>query len=361
MYTISAVFERPNLSLKRKAAPGVDDITWQKYGERLEENLRDLSLRLQRGSYRARPVLRVRIPKEDGGQRLLGIPSIEDKVFQRATAEVLNAVYEVDFLGFSYGFRRGRRQHQALDALVVGIETKGVNWVLDADIRGFFDAIDHDWLVRFVEHRIADKRVVRHLKKWLQVGVLEDGKRSRMEVGTPQGGRISPLLANIYLHYALDLWVQQWRRTKAHGEVIIVRWADDCIMGFQHKSDALKFWGELAERLRRFNLELHPDKTKLLEFGRFAAANRKKRGERKPNTFTLLGFTHICGKTRKGWFTASRKTDAKRLRSRLRRLKLELRRRLHDPVHARNQLEKLLRYMLCVHPCQSPSLDSSGR
>ena len=189
---------------------------------------------------------------------------------------------KVDFLGFSYGFRRGRRQHQALDAPVVGIETKGVNWVLDADIRGFFDAIDHDWLVRFVEHRIADKRVVRHLKKWLQVGVLEDGKRSRMEVGTPQGGRISPLLANIYLHYALDLWVQQWRRTKAHGEVIIVRWADDCIMGFQHKSDALKFWGELAERLRRFNLELHPDKTKLLEFGRFAAANRKKRGERKP-------------------------------------------------------------------------------
>jgi len=239
---------------------------------------------------------------------------------------------KVDFLGFSYGFRRGRRQHQALDAPVVGIETKGVNWVLDADIRGFFDAIDHDWLVRFVEHRIADKRVVRHLKKWLQVGVLEDGKRSRMEVGTPQGGRISPLLANIYLHYALDLWVQQWRRTKAHGEVIIVRWADDCIMGFQHKSDALKFWGELAERLRRFNLELHPDKTKLLEFGRFAAANRKKRGERKPNTFTLLGFTHIYGKTRKGWFTASRKTDAKRLRSRLRRLKLELRRRLHDPV-----------------------------
>jgi len=215
-------------SLKRDAAPGVDGETWRAYGEALEENLRDLSERLKWGAYRAKPVRRVYIPKADGRQRPLGVPVLEDKLVQRATVEVLNAIYETDFLGFSYGFRPGRHQHRALDALYTGLLTKKVNWVLDADIRGFFDAIDHGWLVKFIEHRVADRRVVRLIQKWLKVGVLEGGTRTRSEEGTPQGGRASPLLANIYLHYAFDLWVQQWRTTQARGDVIVVRYADDC-------------------------------------------------------------------------------------------------------------------------------------
>jgi RNA-directed DNA polymerase len=321
------------LSLKREAAPGVDGETWRHYGEELEKNLRDLSARLQRGAYRAKPVRRVYIPKADGRQRPLGVTSLEDKIVQRAAVEVLNAIYETDFLGFSYGFRPGRSPHHALDALYTGLLTRKVNWVLDLDIKGFFDGISHPWLVKFVEHRIADRRVVRLIQKWLSAGVLEDGKHLRVEEGTPQGGSASPLLANIYLHYVFDLWFQAWRRKRAHGDVIVVRFADDIVLGFQVKSDAEQFWAELTERFRKFALELHPEKTRLLEFGPFAVANRKRRGEGKPETFNFLGFTHICGKKRSnGMFTVVRQTIRKRLQAKLSEVKTELRRRLHHPV-----------------------------
>jgi group II intron reverse transcriptase/maturase len=320
--------------LKREAAPGVDGETWKAYGEAIEENLSDLSDRLKRGAYRAKPVRRVYIAKADGRQRPLGIPVLEDKIVQRATVVVLNAIYETDFLGFSYGFRPGRSQHNALDALYTGLLTKKVNWVLDADIRGFFDTIDHGWLVKFVEHRVADQRVVRLIQKWLNAGVLEDGKRTRSVEGTPQGGSVSPLLANIYLYYVFDLWVQWWRRRHARGDVIVVRYADDFVMGFQHKSDAEGFLAELRERFHKFNLELHPDKTRLLEFGPFAAENRKRKGRGKPETFNFLGFTHICGKKRNGRFTVLRKTIRKRLQAKLSEVKAELRRRWHDPIPA---------------------------
>ena len=320
-------------SLKREAAPGVDRVTWRQYGEALEDNLQDLSERLKRGAYRAKPVRRVFIPKADGRQRPLGVTALEDKLVQRATVEVLNAIYETDFLGFSYGFRPGRSQHDALDALYTGLLTRKVNWVLDLDIRGFFDAIDHGWLVKFVEHRIADRRVVRLIQKWLNAGVLEDGTRTRSEQGTPQGGSASPLLANIYLHYVFDLWVQWWRRTQARGDVIVVRYADDAVVGFQYESDARRFQAELADRFSKFALELHPDKTRLIEFGPFAASNRKRRGQGKPETFDFLGFTHICGKKRSnGRFTVLRQTIRKRLQAKLKQVKTELRRRLHDPV-----------------------------
>jgi len=320
-------------SLKREAAPGVDGQRWRHYGEALEENLQDLSGRLKRGAYRAKPVRRVYIPKADGRQRPLGVTALEDKIVQRAAVEVLNAIYETDFLGFSYGFRPGRSQHNALDALYVGLLTRKVNWVLDIDIRGFFDAIDHGWMVKFVEHRVADRRVVRLIQKWLNAGVLEDGKRMRMEEGTPQGGSASPLLANIYLHYAFDLWVQAWRRKRASGDVIVVRFADDIVVGFQSKSDAERFWAELIERMRKFRLELHPEKTRLLEFGSFAAENRERRGQGKPETFNFLGFTHICGKKRSnGRFTVVRQTIRKRLQAKLSEVKAELRRRMHDPI-----------------------------
>ncbi len=319
-------------NLKPKAAAGVDGETWQSYGRTLEDNLQDLSERLKRGSYKARPVLRVYIPKSDGRQRPIGIPALEDKVVQRATVEVLNAVYEVDFLGFSYGFRPGRSQHNALDAVTVGIEHRKVNWVLDADIRGFFDAIDHEWLIKFIEHRIADKRVLRHVRKWLNAGVIEQEEWSAAETGTPQGGSVSPLLANIYLHYALDLWAKQWRTRQARGEMIIVRYADDFVVGFQHESDAKQFRRELEERLRTFQLELHPDKTRLIEFGRYAAERREKRGEGRPETFSFLGFLHICGRKRKGGFTVRRKTLAKRKSAKLVAIRVELRRRMHHPV-----------------------------
>jgi group II intron reverse transcriptase/maturase len=274
----------------------------------------------------------VYIPKADGRQRPIGIPALEDKLVQAATTEVLSAVYEADFTGFSYGFRPGRGAHDALDALTVGIERKRVNWVLDADIRGFFDAIDHEWLIMFMEHRIADRRVLRHVKKWLNAGVLENGRKSRSDWGTPQGGSISPLLANVYLHYAFDLWAARWRRTSAQGDVIIVRYADDFVMGFQYKEDAEQCQAALAERFRRFHLTLHPDKTRLLEFGRFALANRKRRSERKPETFEFLGFTHCCGKTRKGFFTVLRRTSAKRRRAKLKTLKQDLRHRMHSRI-----------------------------
>jgi RNA-directed DNA polymerase len=321
------------LALKREAAAGVDGETWRHYGERLEENLHDLSERLKRGAYRAKPVRRVYIAKTDGRQRPLGVTALEDKIVQRATVEVLNAIYETDFLRFSYGFRPGRSQHHALDALYTGLLTRKVNWVLDLDIRGFFDSIDHGWLVKFLEHRIADWRVVRLIQKWLNAGVLEDGKRMRVEEGTPQGSSISPLLANVYLHYVFDLWVRAWRRTQAHGDMIVVRFADDIVLGFQVRSDAERFWKELTERLRKFRLELHPDKTRLLEFGPYAAEDRKRRGEGKPETFDFLGFTHICGKKRSnGMFTVLRQTIRKRLQAKLSEVKAELKRRMHDPV-----------------------------
>jgi len=325
-------------SLKREAAPGVDGETWRHYGEALEDKLQDFTHRLKRGAYRAKPVRRVYIPKADGRQRPLGVTALEDKIVQRAAVEVMNAIYETDFLGFSYGFRPGRSQHNALDALYTGLLTKHVNWVLDLDIRGFFDAISHEWLVKFVEHRIADRRVVRLIQKWLNAGVLEDGKRIRVEGGTPQGGSASPLLANIYLHYVFDLWVQAWRRKHAHGDVIVVRYADDIVVGFQIKADAERFRAELSERMRKFSLELHPDKTRLLEFGPFAVRDRKRRGEGKPETFDFLGFTHICGKKRSnGYFTVLRQTVRKRLQAKLHEVKIELQRRMHAPIKETGQ------------------------
>jgi RNA-directed DNA polymerase len=327
------ILEAAYFELKREAAPGVDGETWRHYGEALEDNLQDLAERLKRGAYRAKPVRRVYIPKADGRQRPLGVTALEDKLVQRATVEVLNTIYETDFLGFSYGFRSGRSQHNALDALYAGLLTRKVNWVLDLDIRGFFDAIDHGWLVKFIEHRIADQRVVRLIQKWLNAGVLEDGKRTRVPEGTPQGGSASPLLANIYLHYVFDLWVQAWRKKQAKGDVIVVRFADDVVLGFQSEMEAQRFLEELKERFRKFNLELHPDKTRLLEFGPFAAKNRRRRGEGKPETFDFLGFTHICTKKRSnGYFTVLRQTIRKRLQAKLNEVKLELRRRMHDPI-----------------------------
>jgi len=320
-------------SLKKEAAPGVDGETWRHYGEQLEVNLQDLSGRLKRGAYRAKPVRRVFIPKADGRQRPLGVTALEDKIVQRAAVEVLNAIYETDFLGFSYGFRPGRNQHQALDALYTGLLTRKVNWVLDLDIKGFFDGLSHEWLVKFVEHRIADRRVVRLIQKWLKAGVLEDGKRIRVEEGTPQGGSASPLMANVYLHYVFDLWVQAWRRKRAHGDVIIVRFADDIVLGFQEKADAEQFRAELTERMRKFYLELHPEKTRLLEFGPHAIDQRQWRGEGKPETFNFLGFTHICVKKRSnGRFTVLRQTIRKRMQAKLNEVKAELQRRLHEPI-----------------------------
>ena len=320
-------------SLKKEAAPGVDGETWRHYGEELEKNLQDLAERLKRGAYRAKPVRRVYIPKADGRQRPLGVTALEDKIVQRAAVEVLNAVYETDFLGFSYGFRPGRSQHQALDALYTGLLTRKVNWVLDLDIRNFFGELSHEWLVKFIELRIADRRVVRLIQKWLNAGVLEDGKRIRVEEGTPQGGSASPLLANVYLHYVLDLWVQAWRRKRAQGDMIIVRFADDAIVGFQRKADADQFRIELEERMKKFNLELHPEKTRLLEFGPFAIDDRQRRGEGKPETFNFLGFTHICVKKRSnGMFTVLRQTIRKRLQAKLNEVKAELQRRMHAPI-----------------------------
>ena len=319
-------------ALKRDAAAGIDGQTWQHYGEALEANLQDLSARLQRGAFRASPVRRAYIPKADGRQRPLGVPTLEDKLVQRAVVEVLNPIYEQDFLGFSYGFRPTRSPHRALDALTVGIERRSVNWVLDADIQGFFDTLNHEWLVRFLEHRVADRRVVRLIQRWLSAGVLEDGTRSRSEIGTVQGGSISPLLANIYLHYVFDLWIQRWRRTEARGDVVVVRFADDFVVGFEHREEAERFLAALRERFARFGLALHPGKTRLIEFGRYADRTRRTRGDGKPATFNFLGFTHLCAKTRQGRFTVRRQTMRQRWQAKLREVKTALRQRLHDPV-----------------------------
>ena len=320
-------------ALKRKASPGVDGVTWQAYVTTLDTRLQDLHDRVHRGAFRAQPSKRAYIPKADGRLRPLGIAALEDKIVQHALVMVLNEVYEADFLGFSYGFRPGRGQHDALDALSEGLMGKRVNWVLDADIRGFFDTLDHEWLMKFVAHRIADRRVLRLIQQWLRAGVSEDGEWSETKVGTPQGAVISPLLANVYLHYVFDLWVQQWRTQHATGDVIVVRYADDIVMGFQHQQDAARCMAAWQARLAHFGLTLHPDKTRLLEFGRFATTTRKARGEGKPETFDFLGFTHICGKTRAtGTFCVLRKTMKKRLRAKLHAVKEELRVRRHDPV-----------------------------
>jgi RNA-directed DNA polymerase len=319
-------------ALSPKAAAGVDGVTWAAYGQDLEANLRDLHRRLHAGSYQARPSRRAYIPKADGRQRPLGIAALEDKVVQRAMVEVLNAIYEVDFRGFSYGFRPGRNPHDALDALAAGIYKKKVNWILDADIRDFFNKLDQAWLMRFLEHRIADRRVLRLIQKWLKAGVIEDGSWTRTPEGTPQGGSASPFLANVYLHYVLDWWVQTWRSRHARGDVIIVRWADDFVVGFQHYGDAKRFLRDLRERFAKFSLELHADKTRLIEFGRFAATDRAKRGLGKPETFDFLGFTHICGKGRSGSFWLRRTTIKKRMRTKLAQVKDQLKRRRHLPV-----------------------------
>src|SRR5580658_1369455 len=317
---------------KKHAAAGVDGVTWQHYGEQLEDNLRALHARVHRGAYRAKPSRRVYIPKPDGRQRPLGIAALEDKIVQRATSAVLNAIYEEDFLGFSYGFRPGRGAHDALDALAVGISSRRVNFILDADIRSFFDEVSKDWLIRFVEHRIGDKRIIRLIQKWLKAGILEDGIVAVSDKGTGQGAVISPILANVYLHYVLDLWAERWRRREATGDMIIVRYADDIIVGFEYEADARCFLEAMRERLGKFALSLHPDKTRLIEFGRHAAANRERRGLGKPETFNFLGFTFICGKSRRGNFLLKRKTRRDRMRAKLQAIKQELRQRRHQSI-----------------------------
>jgi RNA-directed DNA polymerase len=326
------LLEEAFYELAQNAAPGVDRMTWKDYEADIERNLEDLHGRVQRGAYRALPSRRVYIPKPDGGQRPLAVAALEDKIVQRAVTALLSAIYEEDFLGFSYGFRPGRGAHDALDALCVGIHSKKVSFILDADIRSFFDEISQNWLIRFLEHRIGDRRIIRLVRKWLKAGILEDGVVSVSDRGTGQGSVISPLLANIYLHYALDLWAMRWRQRHATGDMIIVRYADDFIVGFEHQIDARFFLDKMRERLGKFALSLHPEKTRLIEFGRFAAERRKRRGLGKPETFNFLGFTFICGKTRAGKFQIRRKTRADRMRAKLKEIKQAMRRRMHQPI-----------------------------
>ncbi len=324
--------KRAFYALKRRAAPGVDGMTWQEYEADLEVRLEDLHGRVHRGAYRPQPSRRTYIPKADGRQRPLAIAALEDKVVQGATVMVLNAIYEEDFLGFSYGFRPGRGPHDALDALVVGITNRKVNYILDADIRSFFDTVSQQWLIRLVEHRIGDKRIIRLIQKWLKAGILEEGIVTVSDQGTGQGSVVSPLLANIYLHYVLDLWAERWRRREAIGDMIIVRYADDVVAGFEYEDDARRFLDAMRERFKEFALSLHPEKTRLIEFGRHAAANREKRGIGKPETFNFLGFTFICAKSRGGNFQVKRKTRRDRMKAKLQEVKWELRRRMHQPI-----------------------------
>lgn len=318
--------------LNRRAATGVDGVSWKDYQAKLSENLSHLHSRLHTGSYRALPSKRTRISKEDGSERKLGIASLEDKIVQQSVVTVLNAIYEEDFVGYSYGFRPGRDQHRALDALSVGLTTKPINWVVDLDIQGYFDHMQHDWLIRFVEHRIGDRRIVRLIRKWLKAGVLDGDQWQQTDEGSPQGAVISPLLSNIYLHYVFDLWFKQSRERQMHGEAIVVRYADDIVAGFEHKEEAERFLAQLSERLKQFGLKMHPKKTRLLEFGRKATIQRKRAGLGKPETFDFLGFTHIASRDRRGRYVIRRQTIATRQRRKLQALKLELKKRCHRPV-----------------------------
>ena len=335
-------------ALKRKAAPGVDGMMWADYEADLEPRLEDLHGRVHRGAYRPRPSRRTYIPKADGKQRPLAIAALEDKIVQGATVMLLNAIYEGDFCGFSYGFRPGRGPHDALDALSTTIKIRKVNWILDADIQNFFGAVSQDWLVRYLEHRIGDKRIIHLIQKWLRAGILEDGVVTVDDRGTGQGSVISPLLANIYLHYCFDLWAERWRRHEARGDMIVVRYADDLVAGFEHESDARRFLDAMRDRLGKFALSLHPDKTRLIEFGRFAATDRKRRGLGKPETFTFLGFTFICGLSRCGNFQLQRKTRRDRMLGKLKDVKADLRRRMHQPIPEQG---RWLRQVVTGHFC----------
>jgi group II intron reverse transcriptase/maturase len=319
--------------LRKKAAVGVDGVTWHEYEQGLEERIADLHGRIHRGAYRATPSKRVYIDKPDGRKRPLGIASLEDKIVQRAVRTVLECIYEEDFLGFSYGFRPRRSTHHALDALSFAITEKRVNWILDADIVGFFDNIDRDWLVKFLEHRIGDRRIIRLIQKWLKAGVIEGTDWSDSGKGSPQGAVISPLLANVFLHYVFDQWIHQWRGRHARGQCYVVRYADDIVIGFEHEADARACLEALRERLQKFGLTLHPDKTRLIEFGRGSAARREQEGRGRCETFDFLGFTHVCAKTRKTrQFALQRITMAKRMRATLAAIKVQLARRRHDPL-----------------------------
>jgi len=362
LHHVSAeLLEEAFFDLKKSAAAGIDGLTWQDYEADLERKLEDLHARVHRGAYRALPSRRVYIPKADGGRRPLAIAALEDKIVQRAVVAVLNAIYEEDFLGFSYGFRPRRGAHDAMDALCVGIVSRKVNWILDADISKFFDTVNQQWLIRFVEHRVGDRRIIRLIQKWLKAGVLEDGIVSVSERGTGQGAVISPLLANIYLHYVLDLWVERWRRREATGDMIIVRYADDFIVGFEHEKDARRFLDALRQRFEEFALSLHPEKTRLIEFGRFAAEDRKRRGLGKPETFNFLGFSFICGKSKRGKFVIKRKSRRDRMRAKLQAIKQELRQRMHQPIP---ELGKWLKQVVTGYfnyhavPTNSPALSA---
>ena len=348
-------------AMKRDAAPGIDGMTWETYEADLDRRIEDLHARVKSGAYRAQPSRRSYIPKEDGSKRPLAVAALEDKIVQRAVAAVLSAIYEEDFLGFSYGFRPGRSQHDALDALIVGISSRKVNFILDADIRSFFTEVSQQWVVRFLEHRIGDKRIIRLVQKWLRAGVLEDGIVTIEEKGTGQGSVISPLLANVYLHYVFDLWAERWRRREATGDMIMVRYADDLVVGFQHECDARRFWDAMRERLREFSLSLHPDKTRLIEFGRFAAQNCKRRGRSKPETFKFLGFVLICDKTRRGDFRIRRKSRRDRMCAKLREIKEALRHRMHRPVPETGKwLAQIVAGYFAYHavPTNSPALSA---
>ena len=346
-------------NLKKHAAVGIDEVTWQDYEQDLESNIVDLHERVHRGAYRAKPSLRVRIPKPDGRERLLGIASLEDKIVQQAVVRVLQAIYEQDFVGFSYGFRPGRSQHDALDALSVAITSKRVNWILDADIEGFFDTIDHDWLLKFLEHRIGDPRLLRLIRKWLTAGVSEDGKWSKTNVGTPQGAVISPLLANVFLHYVFDRWIKWWRK-QCRGNVVLVRYADDFVIGFESRDDAEVCLKDIQERFAKFGLTLHPKKTRLIEFGRYAMERRQRRGDGRPETFDFLGFTHKCAQTRtSGWFTVHRQSMAKRMRATFQKIKEQLQKRRHRPIGETGRwLRRVVQGWLNYHavPSNSQSL-----
>jgi len=337
-------------ALKRDAAPGVDGLTWRQYEQNLEANLVDLHERVHRGVYRALPSRRTFIPKEDGRERPLGVAALEDKIVQRAVVEVLNGIYEEDFVGFSYGFRPERSQHDALDALAFGVTCTAVNWIVKVDIRSFFDSVSHEWLIRFIEHRVGDPRVLRLIRKWLKAGVMESGAWRATESGTPQGSTASPLLANVYLHYCFDLWAQRWRHREAGGNVIVVRFADDIVAGFEHEADAERFVVALKERLAEFALSLNPEKTRLIEFGSNAAKSRSRRGLNKPETFEFLGFVHICSRSRRGFFLLKRKTRRDRMRSTLKRVGAELRRQMHVSIPQQGKwLAAVLRGYFAYH------------